>query len=293
MRNLFKKCSIALIIVLSIMVFGITNVNAEEMINEVTVTGLKKPNVGDSVADNIASISIPENANYTATEIIWWEDDNFDGIYGPVEDVFKEDCFYRYEVLLTANDGFAFEKGEEEYSFGGNVSTSDMSFEMAQLNNDSTLSILGDTMFFQANDTATYKVIEGANQTYIINDSSEARFRIDAKYQYFNGYVYVDGEEISWENYDSEEGSTIITLKKEYVDTLSEGQHTLKVGFLNDKFAETTFTITREKATSNTEITPPNTGIDDLASNNTRYVSILVLSILMLGGYLINKKRFN
>ena len=91
----------------------------------------------------------------------------------------------------------------------------------------------------------TYKVIEGANQKYIIGESNEAKFKIDADYNLFDGKVYVDDVLVDSSNYTSESGSTIISLKKEFVDKISIGEHFLKVLFTNGE-ATTTFTV--EKA---------------------------------------------
>ena len=96
-----------------------------------------------------------------------------------------------------------------------------------------------------------YKVIEGAKQTYTITEDTEARFRIDADYSLFNNKVYVDNVLVDSSNYTSKSGSTIITLKKEFVDTLSVGEHTLKVVFNDGGEAETTFTIARKAENNN------------------------------------------
>ena len=96
-----------------------------------------------------------------------------------------------------------------------------------------------------------YKVIEGAEQTYTIKENTEARFRIDADYSLFNNKVYVDNVLVDSSNYTSKSGSTIITLKKEFVDTLSVGEHTLKVVFNDGGEAETTFTIEKKAENNN------------------------------------------
>ena len=96
-----------------------------------------------------------------------------------------------------------------------------------------------------------YKVIEGAEQTYIITEDTEARFRIDADYSLFNNKVYVDNVLVDSSNYTSKSGSTIIVLNKDYVDTLAVGEHTLKVAFADGGEAETTFTIARKAENNN------------------------------------------
>ena len=88
-----------------------------------------------------------------------------------------------------------------------------------------------------------YKFIEGDNQTYIVDESKNATFRIDADYSLFTNKVYVDNKLVDSTNYDSKSGSTVITLKDEYLKTLSVGEHTLKVAFSDNGKAITKFTI--------------------------------------------------
>ena len=97
-----------------------------------------------------------------------------------------------------------------------------------------------------------YEVTEGANQKYTITKNNEAKFKINADFRLFDdGKVYVDNELVDPKNYTAESGSTIITLKKEFVDTLSVGEHTLKVVFNDGGEAETTFTIEKKAENNN------------------------------------------
>ena len=93
-----------------------------------------------------------------------------------------------------------------------------------------------------------YKVIEGANQKYTIDESKNATFRIDAEYNVFEngGKVYVDNTLVDNNNYTSKSGSTIITLKDAYLKTLSVGEHTLKVTFTDGGEATTKFEIAKK-----------------------------------------------
>ena len=152
-----------------------------------------------------------------------------------------------------------------------------------------------------------YKVIEGAEQTYTITEDTEARFRIDADYSLFNNKVYVDNVLVDSSNYTSESGSTIITFNKSYVDTLSVGEHTLKVAFADGGEAETTFTIAKkaENNNNNENNTPSKPedkeGMKDNGSNLKTgdnimlYVAIASISITGLGVITIvaRKKKMN
>lgn len=102
-------------------------------------------------------------------------------------------------------------------------------------------------------DPKEYKFIEGANQTYTIDESKNATFRIDADYSLFTNKVYVDNKLVDSTNYDSKSGSTVITLKDEYLKTLSVGEHTLKVAFSDNGEAITKFTIKEKQQGTNIE----------------------------------------
>lgn len=71
--------------------------------------------------------------------------------------------------------------------------------------------------------------LDGDN-TWNIKDTSPLVFRANANMQDLTE-VKVDGKEISDENYTLESGSTILTLKPEYLKTLSIGKHTLSMTF--------------------------------------------------------------
>ncbi len=134
----------------------------------------------------------------------------------------------------------------------------------------------------------TYKVIEGAGQKYIIGESNEAKLKISAEYSAFarGGSVYVDNELVDPSKYTSEEGSTVISLKKEFVDSLAVGEHTLKVLFTNGE-ANTTFTIEETvKQEQEQEISNPKTG-----DNVVMYVVIASVSVLEIITTIVLKRN--
>ena len=105
----------------------------------------------------------------------------------------------------------------------------------------------------EESDAKEYKFIEGANQTYTIGESKNATFRIDADYSLFTNKVYVDNKLVDSTNYDSKSGSTVITLKDEYLKTLSVGEHILKIAFSDNGEAITKFTVKEKQQNTNTE----------------------------------------
>ena len=272
--------------VLCFALFGFTNVYAAEAINEVTVSGITEPTIGDKVADITGSVAIPDGANYTINEFMWNESEN--GMYfGDMnnDSTFQNDYAYYYSITLAPAEGYEFPV-DENGEYAGTLTVGDAAYEIAQLDGDGNLSIWGETIIFG---DITYKVIEGAEQT--VTQGEEARFVVDADYyDYFEdgGAVAVDGERLNPANYTAEAGSTVIALNGAYVESLDEGEHNLFVMFNNYKVAETTFTVTK-KNTTNTEITPPNTGVNS-NSNNLFLISIALISSLSLIGL---EKRYD
>ena len=128
-----------------------------------------------------------------------------------------------------------------------------------------------------------YEVTEGANQEYTITKDSEAKFKINADFRMFDGgKVYVDDELVDPNNYTAESGSTIITLKKEYVDKLSIGKHTLKVVFSDGGQATTIFNV----AKTTVPVENPNT-----LDNVMIYIVSGILSIIGITGAITFYKR--
>ena len=128
--------------------------------------------------------------------------------------------------------------------------------------------------------TAQYKVLEGAGQTIEISENKEITFRFDIEYSKFQegGKVYIDDKIVDSKYYTSKSGSTIITFNADYVKTLSEGNHTLKVAVADGevsttfKVANTTNTETNNETTTNTETnneTTTNTATNNETTTNT------------------------
>ena len=104
-------------------------------------------------------------------------------------------------------------------------------------------------------------IILGNKQTVKLDGISDATFVSNAKYDDFKG-VEIDDVLISSDKYTAVSGSIKVTLKADYLSTLSEGEHKIAI-LSNDDAAVGTFTV--EKSTSNPdndpEVTPkPNPG---------------------------------
>ena len=134
-----------------------------------------------------------------------------------------------------------------------------------------------------------YTFIEGANQLYVIDESKNAIFRIDADFSLFAGRVFMDGTVVDPKNYQAEAGSTVIILNKEYVDTLSVGEHTIKVEFSDSGSATTKFEVKAKQVNNekSENITNPQTG-----DNIGTYIVLSIVSVLGIAAtMMINKKK--
>ena len=103
-----------------------------------------------------------------------------------------------------------------------------------------------------------YRIIDGADSSWTQSTDGSLAIRGDGEIGKFVN-VKVDGTIIDPANYIVTEGSTIITLKPEFLKTLSEGPHTFEIAW-TDGTASTSFTVA--KNTSGNDDTG-NNGNDD------------------------------
>ena len=164
------------------------------------------------------------------------------------------------------------------------------------VNNVLTLNDVMDNVKIEVETEPIYEFTYGANQSYIVNQNNELRFKINADYNAFanGGKVYVDDQIVDSKYYSYEDDDTLIILNKEYLDTLSNGNHTLKVQFNDGGEATTKFTIVKVNAPTqddtNTEDNPK-TG-----DNIVFYVATGILSMIGLAGagiYTYRRKQKN
>ena len=87
----------------------------------------------------------------------------------------------------------------------------------------------------------SYLILEGANSTWRKGSLTGLSFRSSADVAKFDG-VTVDGTAIDAGCYSAELGSTGITLRAEYLETLPAGSHTLVIKAI-DGTADTSFTV--------------------------------------------------
>ena len=94
-----------------------------------------------------------------------------------------------------------------------------------------------------------YRIIDGANSSWTQNTDGTVVIRGDGEFSRFHA-VKVDGKVIDPANYEAKEGSTIITLKAEYLKTLATGSHTFAIVW-NNGIAGTNFTVAANTSGNN------------------------------------------
>ena len=133
--------------------------------------------------------------------------------------------------------------------------------------------------------TADYKIIEGANGSWTQNSDGTLTVRANGEFSKFAG-VEVDGKPlIAGKDYTAKSGSTIVTLSKDYLATLSVGTHKLTVLF-NDGKCSTNFTVNAVGDNNpGTAVTPDNTTNNPQTGDHSGIV-LAVVVLLVSGGAL-------
>lgn len=93
-----------------------------------------------------------------------------------------------------------------------------------------------------------YEILDGANTSWEQNSDGSLSIRGSGAISKFLG-VKVDGNLVDVKNYTVKEGSTIVTLKADYLNTLSVGNHTFEI-IWTDGTASTRFTVSKSDSGS-------------------------------------------
>lgn len=263
--------------------------NTGYMIDKVLVNGIEKTVIGNEIEITVDEEKTVEVIYKKIPFTITVEE--VTGVTVDPDGIVTVNYGDNKDFTITANTGYKLVKvlvNDEEKALEGNT------LKLKNITSNMKIKVVVEKI--------EYKVIEGADQTYTIDQSTEARFRIDADYSLFDKKVYVDDILVDGVNYTSESGSTIITFSKEYIDTLAIGQHTLKVAFTDGGEAKTTFTIARQfEENNNNENVSLNAenkkemkddGSNPKTGDNVMlYIAIVSMSIIGLGATTVAVKK--
>lgn len=93
-----------------------------------------------------------------------------------------------------------------------------------------------------------YEILDGANTSWEQNSDGSLSIRGSGAISKFVG-VKVDGNLVDVKNYTVKEGSTIVTLKADYLNTISVGNHTFEI-IWTDGTASTRFAVSKSNSGS-------------------------------------------
>ena len=206
---------------------------------------------------------VPDGANY-AYRCEWWELDgttgamstDFGNFYENKITAFEAGKTYHYGVYVTTYG----DVGNVRYVFGPDtklkINGEFVNYKRYEGDesdgSDGTMWVITDlTMTPQASGTTPdYRIIEGANGSWTQNSDRTLAFRTNGNFSEFIE-VKVDGSTVSADNYTVSSETAAITLKAEYLNTLSVGKHTVTIVF-NDGECSAEFEV---KAAENTPTT--------------------------------------
>lgn len=149
----------------------------------------------------------------------------------------------------------------------------------------------------------TYQIIQGADQTLVMETDAKKGLTItcDGPLEKMVS-LEIDGKLVDPKNYEAVSGSTIVTVKPEYLATLSAGTHTWRLNY-EDGAVETTFMLkkTADEPTTGagqgtgsnqgTNTSNKNTGNVVTADVNTPGLWVLLLMISFAG--IVTAVRYN
>lgn len=236
--------------------------------------------------------TVPENDQY-AFRCEWWSLDENTGIVSTEPEwggeiytnkitAFEAGKTYHYGVYVTAYTA--------DISPDAKLKINGREVEYTRIGDE------GDTQSFWVETDLTmtptaagasdYKIIEGANGTWTQNSDGTLVFRANGDFDKFTG-VKVDGTLIDAKNYTAVSGSTVITLKADYLKTLSVGKHKIAVVY-TDGECSANFEVkkaaseqTKPTEGDKTDTTTP-TGDKDTTSPQTGDNSNLLLWVALL-----------
>ena len=131
-----------------------------------------------------------------------------------------------------------------------------------------------------------YRLLEGKGQTFTDKDLT---FKTNGDIDRLDK-VLVDGKEIK--EYTKASGSTIITLDKEYLSTLTVGKHTLRIAYNDGGYVDTEFNVKAVVNQTSNQI-PAIPMTPDTSDNIMLYISLFGICVLSMFGVNVYYKKMN
>lgn len=171
-----------------------------------------------------------------------------------------------YQWKIDRNDGNGWVNIPGATGTGYTTSTVSLScngFKYQCVVSNAAGTVTSDVAVLTVSGSVAYRILDGADSEWKQNTDGTVTIRGNGEFSKFVS-VRVDGTLVDEKNYTAREGSTIITLKADYLQTLSVGTHTFEIVW-TDGSAETSFKVS-ENISGNEENRDPNS--DNGSSDN-------------------------
>ncbi len=185
------------------------------------------------------------------------------------------------DVVLTSipNTGYRFKEWEV---VSGGITITDNKFKMPD--NDVMIKAIFEKEVVAP--TYTYKITSGADQTWVKGSSKDLEIVVDGEYGKFVE-IQFNGSNLSNSYYKTKEGSTIITIASEYLESLKEGVHDLTIVFKGTDPVKTTLAVKAQEQEK-----PVDAEEDKLPGMGDNYFqSYLALLLVVIGSVFAFKRQ--
>lgn len=133
-----------------------------------------------------------------------------------------------------------------------------------------------------------YKILDGADSSWTQDAHKGLVIRGNGEFSKFK-CVKVDGIIVDTKNYTVSEGSTVVTLKEDYLNTLAAGKHTFEIVW-TDGLASTTFTVVKDN-NNLVQVTGNKNSIVTKTGDIANYVLYSILLMISFVGLVVTVKK--
>ena len=211
--------------------------------------------------------ALNKNPNTLPSSTYWWRTSKTGNYSVHPDSEYTWDSLHQYVEIRDTNPGYtvSFDANggkstmadvtgiSGEYTLHENALTAPDGKQFKAWSVDGKEKAVGDKITVTANTTVQavwetvpatpteYDILNGANSKWTQDSDGNISVRGSGEFSKFVG-IKVDGKTVDEKYYTVKEGSTIVTLKPEYLNTLTVGKHTLEIVW-TDGSASTTFTV--------------------------------------------------
>ena len=133
-----------------------------------------------------------------------------------------------------------------------------------------------------------YKILDGADSSWTQDAHKGLVIRGNGEFSKFK-CVKVDGIIVDTKNYTVSEGSTVVTLKEDYLNTLAAGKHAFEIVW-TDGLASTTFTVVKDN-NNLVQVTGNKNSIVTKTGDTANYVLYSILLMISFVGLVVTVKK--